>query len=187
MNRSLEEISNMAAADYSIGLTAHYKPLADFITARGYKFGIEIGTAYGGNSDYLMSNTDIHLICVDPYLYYSAMPGLASQEDYDTLHLFATTRLKIHKGLTLIRTTSVCFAPEVEGDSIDFVFLDGDHSYDAVLKECNIFYAKIRIGGALMGHDYNIFESVNKAVEQFASGNQLSIHQLPGNIWYINK
>lgn len=186
MSRSLEEIAGMAAGDYAIGITAHYKPLAEFINERRYRYGLEIGTAYGGNADYLMSNSSIRLTCVDPYKYYAAMPGLSSQEDYDTLYSFTKERLSKHNRLTLVKSTSLDFA-ESTSEVFDFVFLDGDHSYEAVINECNIFYSKIRAGGALMGHDYNIFESVNKAVEQFARGNHLTIHQLPGNIWYINK
>jgi hypothetical protein len=43
--RTYSGIEQMAAQDYSIGLTAHYRPLADLINEGGYKTVIEIGTA----------------------------------------------------------------------------------------------------------------------------------------------
>src|SRR6186713_1023166 len=92
--KTLEDIRNMANADYSIGLEAHYKPLAQLVSERGYKHIVEVGTAYGGNAFHLLAMTDISsLRCIDPYIYYPAMPGFTCQEEYDMLYEFASWRL----------------------------------------------------------------------------------------------
>lgn len=58
----------------------------------------------------------------------------------------------------------------------DIVYIDGDHSYEGVKKDLKSAYLKIRDGGYLMGHDYEMnFEKakynydfgVNKAVDEF--------------------
>lgn len=184
--RTLEDICNMAAADYSIGLEAHYKPLANLINDRGYKSIIEIGTAYGGNALHLLNNTNIEdLICIDPYIFYPAMPGFTCQEEYDTLYQFAQSRIGVFGNAIIVKKTSreafLDFAQEW-----DMVFIDGNHAYEDVKWECENYSNIIRPGGVLAGHDYNIFEGVNKAVDQFAA----QIHQRPnllhGNIWYFN-
>ena len=191
--RSYADIAAMAAQDYSIGLEAHYKPLAKIINGRGYTDGIEIGTAYGGNALHLLQNTELKaLVCVDPYIYYPAMPGFTCQEEYDTLFEFAITRLKGYKNCQIVRSTSNEFLTgiiefeQLTGPSFDFVFLDGSHDYEDVKWECENYSQIIKLGGMLCGHDYNIFEGVNKAVDEFAAIVGKQVNTLPGNIWYLN-
>ena len=43
---------------------------------------------------------------------------------------------------------------KVEDNSLDFVYLDGDHSYDFVMQDMIIWGRKIRKGGIISGHDY---------------------------------
>lgn len=186
--RTYDDIAAMAAQDYDIGLGAHYKPLAHLINDRSYKTGIEIGTAYGGNALHLLENTELDLlICVDPYLYYPAMPGFTCQQEYETLYAFAMDTLSDFRNVDLIRRTSKDYA-EFIGNvyQFDFIFLDGSHEYEDVKWECENYSKIIKEGGVLCGHDYNIFEGVNKAVDEFAKSVNKEINVLPGNIWYIN-
>lgn len=183
--RTYSDIEQMAAQDYAIGLTAHYIPLANLIMQRGYKTVIEVGTAYGGNAYHLMTNTDLSdLICIDPYRYYPAMPGFTCQEEYDTLFLFTCNRLADFSPVDVLRSTS----REAFGllEPSDLIFLDGSHDYEDVKWECENYSTLVKPGGVLSGHDYNIFEGVNKAVDEFAKEVGKEIHLLPGNIWYIN-
>lgn len=183
--RSYADIQNMANADYSIGLDAHYKPLAYLIMSRQYKSVIEVGTAYGGNAFHLLSIAEIDkLICVDPYMFYPAMPGFTCQEEYDTLYQFAKDRLSEWPHAEIIRRTSldaIGYLPIV-----DLVFLDGNHDYSDVISECEHYSKIVRPGGVLSGHDYNIFEGVNKAVDEFSVKIGRPVQQLHGNIWYFD-
>jgi predicted O-methyltransferase YrrM len=67
------------------------------------------------------------------------------------------------------RTTSVEAARAFEGRSLDAVFIDGDHSYEFVCQDCRSWEPKLRTGGLLMGHDYNVkwpdHTGVNRAVD----------------------
>lgn len=186
--RTYSDIEEMASQDYSIGLTAHYQPLAQFVKERGYKTGVEVGTAYAGNAYHLLQNTELDsLICIDPYLYYPAMPGFTCQEEYDTLYQFAIDQLTQFANASIIRIDSKSFYNSVAKDfNYDFVFLDGSHDYEDVKWECDNYSKIIKAGGVLSGHDYNIFEGVNKAVDEFAKQVGKTVEQLPGNIWYIN-
>lgn len=180
--RTLSDIHIMASQDYSIGLTAHYKPLADLINQRKYKTVIEIGTAYAGNAFHLLSNTEIErMVCIDPYKYYPAMPGFTCQEEYDTLYKYAKDRLSQFNNVELLRLNSKEAFNLL--NNVDLIFLDGSHNYEDVKWECENYQLLVNSGGVLSGHDYNIFEGVNKAVDEFC-GNRIDL--LPGNIWYIN-
>lgn len=183
--RTYSDIEQMAAQDYSIGLVAHYKPLAELINQRKFKTVIEIGTAYAGNAFHLLSNTEIEsLICVDPYRFYAAMPGFINQEEYDTLYQYAKDRLSSFKNVEILRLTSKESFKIIKPS--DLIFLDGSHEYEDVKWECDNYSKLLKPGGVLSGHDWNIFEGVNKAVNEFASYANKQINILQGNIWFIN-
>lgn len=177
--RTLEDIKSMSAQDYSCGIVAHYKPLAELVKSHGFKTGIEVGTAYGNNALYLKEHSGVEkLVCIDPYIFYNAMPGFTCQEEYDTLYEYAKSR-----GLYIMRMPSYAFHFDWHLNEYDFVFIDGSHDYADVKFDIENFWSVVRPGGILCGHDYNIFEGVNKAVEEF--GRTFSV--LDGNIWVINK
>jgi len=183
--RTYDDIKAMALQDYSIGLTAHYEPLSNLINERQYKSVIEIGTAYAGNAYYLLTHSDLHdLICIDPYQFYHAMPGFSCQEEYDTLFQFARKRIRDFSAVEILRLTSKEAIKIL--DPVDLIFLDGSHEYEDVKWECENYSKLVNSGGVLSGHDYNIFEGVNNAVDEFSKKIDKPVQFLDGNIWYIN-
>jgi hypothetical protein len=182
--RSYADIQNMANADYSIGLEAHYKPFAKLVAEMEYRNIVEVGTAYGGNAYHLLSSAKVDILtCIDPYIFYPAMPGFTCQEEYDTLHQFASNRLAPWPQAEIWRMTSKEAIDKLS--TADIVFLDGSHDHEDVAWECEHYSKVIRHGGVLSGHDYNIFEGVNKAVDEFSAKIGRPVQQLPGNIWYF--
>jgi predicted O-methyltransferase YrrM len=178
--RTHEELKSMMQQDTDIGLQAHYWPLANYINSnKGYKTGIEIGTAYGGCANHLLTNCDLKkLFCVDPYKFYPDMPGLFDQEDYDRLQEQTENRL-IDFSVTFFKMTSKdAFKIMPAGIRFDFVFIDGLHEYETVKWEIEHYSKLIRPGGALLGHDYDIFEDVNKAVDEYCKPILIG-----GNVW----
>lgn len=183
--RTYDDIKEMAKDDYYIGLNAHYKPFAQLVRDRGYKTVIEVGTAYAGNAYHLLTTTAIDkLTCIDPYLFYPAMPGFVCQEEYDTLFKFATVRLSPWPHAEILRITSNSVMGLIE--PADIVFLDGSHEYEDVSWECENYAGLVNPGGVLSGHDYNIFAGVNKAVDEFSWRIGKPVQLLHGNIWYFN-
>ena len=68
---------------------------------------------------------------------------------------------------------------QIPDESVDAVFIDGDHSYEAVSKDLPFWWKKIRKGGWLLGDDYNsCHPGTTKAVDEFASNNNLEIEFL---------
>jgi hypothetical protein len=39
-------------------------------------------------------------------------------------------------------------------ESLDFVYIDANHTYEAVKEDLKCWYDKVRVGGVVMGHDY---------------------------------
>jgi hypothetical protein len=52
-----------------------------------------------------------------------------------------------------------------EDESVDFVFVDGDHSEEGVSRDIEAWWPKLKKTGIMAGHDYNR-ESVHAAVKK---------------------
>ena len=53
----------------------------------------------------------------------------------------------------------------VPDDSLDFVFIDADHSYEGCKQDIEDWACKVRKGGLVSGHDLN-WPTVKQAVEE---------------------
>lgn len=54
-----------------------------------------------------------------------------------------------------------------EDESIDFCFIDADHSYESVKKDILFWYPKVKKNGIIAGHDYsNLHPGVIKATDE---------------------
>lgn len=54
----------------------------------------------------------------------------------------------------VLRMTSAEAAAAIQAGSLDFVFLDGDHSYEGVIADVAAWLPVLKPGGLLSGHDY---------------------------------
>jgi len=52
-------------------------------------------------------------------------------------------------------------------ESIDLLFVDGDHSFEGCLRDLRNWYPKVKPNGVILGHDYD-WETVRAAAQQFA-------------------
>jgi cephalosporin hydroxylase len=62
-------------------------------------------------------------------------------------------------------------ASELEDNSLDFVYIDGNHSCSFVKADIEAYLPKVKVGGFIGGHDYYLGETnspgVNQAVDEF--------------------
>lgn len=90
----------------------------------------------------------------------------------------------------IVEGLSCMVAWQVPND-LDFVYLDADHSYEAVLVDLATWWQKIRVGGILMGHDYNGRGDrtgrfgVKKAVDYFCTAHGLRLFPRAGFFWIV--
>ena len=67
-------------------------------------------------------------------------------------------------------------------ESIDFVFIDADHSYESVKKDIEAWLPKIRKNGIISGHDYG---NGNPSEVKQAVDEKFDNFQLNGSCWYL--
>lgn len=141
--------------------------------------GVEIGVDRGAMSVELLSRPDLYLYMVDPWGkeaapeqyketgdYHSWLSDAESEANYQ--HAIAETEFAGRRRVVL-RMTSVAASNYLKG-LVDFVFIDGDHSYEGVKGDIDAWRTKIIEGGILSGHDYadpnNPQFGVKKAVDE---------------------
>ena len=147
--------------------------------------GIEIGTAEGFTTTYLLNTVkDLTLIGVDPYEDYEDWDGrLINNTEIGYQQLLNKTE-KYNGSYNHIRLNSDQAVDLIEDASMDFIFIDGLHTYDQVLKDCKNYYPKLKQGGIFIGHDYTKIDDVHKAVTEFATEINKPIATANQDLWY---
>lgn len=146
--------------------------IADLVSRCGLRVGAEIGVAEGRFSTALLTLCpDVTLTGVDPYLPgYQTWDGGEWDDAQQVIHRETALAVveKFAPRFTLLEKTSSEAASGFEDGSLDFVFIDADHSYEAVKADIATWLPKVRPGGWITGHDYNphLFPGVVKAVKE---------------------
>ncbi len=89
------------------------------------------------------------------------------------------------------RRDSAEAAGAVRDRALDFVFIDGDHSYKAVSRDITCWASKVKPGGFIGGHDYNHPKEgsgygVQKAVDRFARQLAVKIEVGDDRTWFLS-
>ena len=76
----------------------------------------------------------------------------------------------VHDFVNPVRARSVDAAKKYPDKSLDFVFIDGDHKYDAVCEDIRAWLPKVKPGGLLAGHDYPCQDVASAVADVLVSG-----------------
>ncbi len=66
----------------------------------------------------------------------------------------------------LVVAFSVDAAKMVPDASLDWVYIDAHHTFEAVTEDCGAWYSKVKTGGIIAGHDYHQGK-IRRAVAEF--------------------
>jgi hypothetical protein len=112
------------------------------------------------------------------------------QNKLDELFLFVEKRLSFFgERFELIREFSHIGCRRFEEESLDFVYIDGNHFEDYIKKDLDSWWKKVKKGGMLSGHDYNhpSFIHVTKSVDAFFIEKGYSVNYLGNHVWCVFK
>ena len=73
---------------------------------------------------------------------------------------------------------------DLKDNSVDLLFIDGDHSFEQVSKDILNFYDKVKIGGVISGDDYHPVWGVFNAVPVMLGAINVNVF---GQIWWTLK
>ena len=153
--------------------------------------GVEVGVFRGVLSRYLLRKGVSRLFMVDNWLPADVQPK-HYKETRDTCASLTAAECASNEALArqvaassggravVLKMSSVEAARQINDGSMDFVFLDGDHSYEGLKADIAAWLPKVRKGGWIGGHDIDNpeppfdFTGVRKAVDEaFPDGVEL--------------
>lgn len=149
--------------------------------ACGFTEGAELGVREGLGAEQLcMAMPGLHLLCVDPWDQWDGHKDMRGH--YENPRLFlreAQERLKAYDCEFAI-ARSKDWADKVLNKSLDFVYVDGDHTFDGTLLDLILWAPKVKPGGILAGHEYKLwrYNGVIEAVNAYARAHNV-------RDWYI--
>ena len=156
---------------------------------------VECGAWLGKSSSFLCdiieeSKKDIDLWIVDSWL--------GSKCELDTAHRLAK-RTDIYKifienmgtrKFNHIKALSVDACKKFKDKSCDIVYIDMEHTYEAVKEDINLWLPKVKLGGILSGHDYGSRqwkEGVQKAVHETLGKENIEVVSCGANAAWVYK
>ena len=176
----------------------HRSYLPAFLNKLGLKGkGVEIGVKEGNFSKIILDNWGCKkLYLVDPW-------EIQEKDTYDENHNhnkdFENTLKKLSKykeRYEIIREYSDKAHAHFKNDSLDFIYIDGNHSYEAVKKDLELWYPKLKKGGVFAGDDYTFVPvetmcdgsvfGVTKAVNEFCDEIKKNVSLHFFGDWFYN-
>ena len=154
---------------------------------------VEIGSFKGRSTAYMAveianSGKKINFNCVDPQELLSHYAESAKEqptvfEGYSEADFHK--RLEPVKGYyTLIKEKSNVAVNQFQDRTIDFLMVDGDHTYEAVKEDILNFLPKMKVGGVITGDDA-FAEDVRRAAFDAVEGTGLEVHIIDGIHFWI--
>lgn len=141
--------------------TVEREDLAVVFKELGFTKGAEIGVYRGAYSRELCAaNPHLKLYAIDPWGrggYLNRTPDY-SQAELERSYVMAKTLLRNYT-CTLVRKTSMEALKDFPDESLDFVYIDSDHTYANVILDIAEWTHKVRTGGIVAGHDFVRFKS----------------------------
>lgn len=178
-----------------------YEDLYDFLSRDFLKDGdifVEVGSWQGRSISYIAQrikslNKDIKIFAIDTF---------KGQDDDDThqemvknlggstleIFNFNLKSLGLQDIVTAIELDSIEASKTFENNSINAIFIDGDHRAEAVAKDLNAWYPKIKKEGVFCGHDYtwdSVKEEVHKFIIPKAKAKEVDFLQMTAGLNYL--
>jgi len=122
---------------------------------------IEVGVSRGHFSDFIIKNTKLgtekntKIFLIDPYRNFEQViyNDGDNYQNMDELYNFTKKRFERENRVELIRKTGDEVVEQFKDESIDIVYIDGNHAYEFVMNDLKNYWPKVKKGGFLLGDD----------------------------------
>lgn len=157
---------------------------------KGKLVGVEIGVCLANTTEAFVKGIKNlkKLYAIDNYPIFVDFGGEDLNEERQNLMKKAAKKKLIpyKDKVEFLNVSSEEFVKTLKDESLDFVFIDGDHSFEAALKDFQNYYPKIKKGGIFAGHDIQL-ESIRNALTYFLKEKSNSVNSVSNSAWYIIK
>ena len=161
--------------------------------------GVEVGVLFGQFSKEILELWDGKLYLIDiwndtDFGYIDNNNHIHYENNLPILKTIENLKGLEDRGI-MIRSTSKEASLLFQNESLDFVHIDANHSYDSTKEDIELWYPKVKEGGIFSVHDYILYDDylnlpyqdngkdkfytntifgVNKAVDEFCFENKIS-------------
>lgn len=164
-----------------------YRKLANKVPKNGTicEIGVFKGRSLCSIADIILSN-NITVYAVDTF---KGTPGEHSEEEVrgmqqtflDNLHKYG-----LEEHVIVICMDSISASKKISDKIIDLLFIDADHSKEAVISDIRNWLPKVKRFGIVAGHDLH-FEGVEAALKELKMIYWLNPVPQKSSVWNINK
>jgi len=133
--------------------------LPGLLKLMGARVGAEIGVQRAEFSTHLLRNWPGKLYLIDPWRHqqrdnYHDVANVSDEEHLANYQAALDNLRPFPDRYNIIRDFSPGAARHFKDGGLDFVYLDGNHSEEAVLADLEAWLPKVRAGGLVSGHDF---------------------------------
>lgn len=132
--------------------------LITFFKEKGFTKGAEIGVFEASFTE-LFAKAGFEIYGIDPWMVYEDY----GESDYTPMaekrYQKSVARLSPYPNAHIMRMTSMQALEKFEDDSLDFVYIDGNHQFKYIAEDLFEWWKKVKKGGVIAGHDYAYFKS----------------------------
>lgn len=144
---------------------------------RGDIVGIEVGVLKAETSHVLLKECQNikKLYGVDFYQAHKDFDNERLQDDMDFYEKTAIENVKeFGDRFEFIKKNSTEAAKDFEQYSMDFILIDGDHTYEGILSDLESYYPLLKKGGYVFVHN-NFAATIRDAIRDFRNKNKIRI------------
>jgi hypothetical protein len=148
--------------------------LIELCKEHGFTSGAELGVQRGNNlAQVLQGVPELKMVGVDTWLEkqdrftYCNDPSL-DINNFEVWHTFEDAERVCRPysdRVRLVRESTTKAVSQFKDGEFDFIFIDASHQYEDVKRDIIDWSPKVRIGGYIVGHDFNM-PGVREAVQE---------------------
>jgi hypothetical protein len=133
---------------------ANRAQLISFVGERAPKgLGVEVGSFKGEFAKTILESWSGSLYMVD--VWRKLGEEYSDMSNCDDAYVEAMKNVVGYEDRAImVRASSRQAAKMFPDQSLDFVYIDANHSYDFIMEDLGLWYPKVKTGGFLCGHDY---------------------------------
>ncbi len=162
------------------------------IQKREFKRGAYIGISLGEYSEAILNQTSVQtLYLVDSYHHIGLYKCPMNLEEDDSGLLYKKINGGISESQNRFKLIPEDFDTAINqiDESLDFVYIDADRSYNGVWEVLCAWFKKLKVGGIIGGHNYKhpAFPGVHEAIDQFFNRFTWKINEEAEGLWWVEK
>ena len=172
--------------------TDRIETISNILNKSNSHVGVEIGVFKGEFSRNILERWNGTLYLIDPWRELSDEEYLDSSNHKNHQDAFAQTMESIRgyeDRAFMLRGLGEEMVHLFQDNSLDYIYIDGNHDYAHVKQDLELWWPKLKQGGLMSGHDYLMVDwksapklKNKKDIHVWADGYQWSLRGEPGRV-----